>query len=84
MILSQCYDTVMATNKDSTTTTSGLFQKPAYTIAEVAELLRIHRTSVSRFIRRGELRVSRLGHRTVRITHEALMDFLRAHEEEKR
>jgi excisionase family DNA binding protein len=57
--------------------------KPAYSISEVAQLLGIHRATVSRFIKSGELRVSRLGHRTVRITHEALMDFLRAHEEER-
>ncbi len=57
--------------------------KPVYSIAEVAQLLGIHRATVSRFITQGELRASRLGHRTVRITHEALMDFLRAHEEER-
>ncbi|TMB94096.1 MAG: helix-turn-helix domain-containing protein [Chloroflexi bacterium] len=55
--------------------------KPAYTIAEVARLLDVHPGTVNRFIRRGELRVSRLGHRTIRVTYEALMDFLRAHEE---
>lgn len=55
--------------------------KPAYTIAEVASLLHVHRTTVSGFIKSGELRVARLGHRTIRITHEALMDFLRSREE---
>jgi excisionase family DNA binding protein len=55
--------------------------KPAYTITEVAALLQLHRATVSSFIKSGELRVARLGHRTIRITHEALMDFLRSREE---
>jgi excisionase family DNA binding protein len=54
--------------------------KPAYTVDEVAALLGLHRVTVSHFVSKGELRVARLGHRTVRITHEALMDFLRAKE----
>lgn len=54
--------------------------KPAYTVDEVASLLGLHRVTVSNFIRIGELRAARLGHRTVRITHEALMDFLRSKE----
>jgi excisionase family DNA binding protein len=55
--------------------------KPAYTITEVANLLGVHRVTVSRFIRSGELPVVRLGHRTVRITHESLMEFLRSREQ---
>jgi excisionase family DNA binding protein len=55
--------------------------KPAYTIAEVGALLQVHRATVSAYIKSGELRVARLGHRTIRITHEALMDFLRSREE---
>ncbi len=54
--------------------------KPAYTVAEVAALLGLHRVTVSSFINRGELRAARLGHRTVRVTHEALMDFLHSKE----
>ena len=67
----------MATNE------SGRF-KPAYSISEVAELLGLHRTTVSGFVNRGELRAARLGHRTIRISHDALMDFLRSKEEENR
>jgi excisionase family DNA binding protein len=54
--------------------------KPAYTIQEVAAVLKVHRATVYRFIKRRDLRVSVLGHRTHRISHEALMDFLREHE----
>ena len=56
--------------------------KAAYSVDEVARLLGLHRITVSRFIGSGELRAARLGHRTVRITHEALMDFLRTKESE--
>ena len=58
--------------------------KPAYSIGEVAEILGLHRATVSGFVNSGELRAARLGHRTVRISHEALMDFLRTKEEETR
>ena len=54
--------------------------KPAYTVDEVAKLLGLHRVTISNFVSKGELRAARLGHRTVRITHEALMDFLRSKE----
>lgn len=54
--------------------------KPVYTIEEVATLLGVHRVTVSAFVAKGELRAVRLGHRTVRVTHEALMDFLKAKE----
>jgi hypothetical protein len=33
-------------------------------------------------VSRGELRSAKLGYKTVRVTHEALMDFLREKEEE--
>src|SRR5690349_9188326 len=56
--------------------------KPFYSIEEVANLLGLHRATVSGFISSGELRAARLGHRTVRITHEALMDFLHSKESE--
>jgi excisionase family DNA binding protein len=56
--------------------------KAAYSVEEVAELLGIHRVTVSHLINRGELRAARLGHRTVRVTHQALMEFLRKKEEE--
>ena len=56
--------------------------KPAYSISEVAALLSLHPATVSKYVARGELRSARLGYKTVRITHEALMDFLRRKEEE--
>jgi excisionase family DNA binding protein len=56
--------------------------KPAYSISEVAALLGLHPATVSKYVTRGELRSARLGYKTVRITHEALMDFLREKEEE--
>ena len=55
--------------------------KPVYTLDEVADLLGVSRASVNRAVRAGKLRVARLGHRTVRVTDEALRDYLRAHEE---
>jgi excisionase family DNA binding protein len=58
--------------------------KAVYSIEEVAELLGLHRATISSFISRGELRAAKLGHRTVRVTHEALMDFLQHKEEETR
>jgi excisionase family DNA binding protein len=54
--------------------------KAVYSIEEVAALLGVHRTTVSGFIKSGELRASRLGHRTVRISYEALLEFLRLKE----
>ena len=55
--------------------------KVVYTLSEAAALLGVSRPTINRFIRRGELRVSRLGHKTARVTLEAIMDLLRAHEE---
>jgi excisionase family DNA binding protein len=69
----------MTTNSD---VPSGPQPKAAYTIHEVAQLLGLHRATVSAYVNTGELRAARLGHRTVRITHEALIDFLRAKEVE--
>jgi len=54
--------------------------KPFYSIEEIVALLSLHRATVSGFISRGELRAARLGHRTVRVTHEALLDFLKSKE----
>lgn len=56
--------------------------KVAYTLDEAAEVLGVSRATVNRLIRAGELRASRLGHRTVRVSHEALMDLLRSKEGE--
>src|SRR4051812_12186959 len=46
---------------------------PMYSIAEVAALLGVHRSTVSRFVSTGELKAARLGHRTVRITRGDLV-----------
>jgi excisionase family DNA binding protein len=54
--------------------------KPAYTLDEVAEALSVSRATITRLVSSGRLRASRIGHRTVRVSHEALMDFLREHE----
>ena len=54
--------------------------KPAYTLDETARLLGVSRATVNRWIRGGDLRVSRLGHRTVRVMEEAIKDLLRAKE----
>jgi len=56
--------------------------KPAYSISEVALLLGLHPATVSKYVASGELRSAKLGYKTVRITHEALMDFLHDKEEE--
>ena len=40
------------------------------TIKQVAKELQIHPATVRRWIREGKLKVTRLGHRTVRITEE--------------
>ena len=55
--------------------------KVAYTLDEVAEVLSVSRAYVNGLVRAGKLRVARIGHRTVRVSHEALTDFLRDHEE---
>jgi excisionase family DNA binding protein len=55
--------------------------KPAYTLNETAALLGVSRATINRLIRAGRLRVARIGWRTVRVTDEAVRDFLRANEE---
>ena len=55
--------------------------KLAYTLNEAAEALGISRATLGRLVRRGDLRVSRLGWRTARVSHEALVDLLRSKEE---
>ncbi len=55
--------------------------KVAYTLDEVADVLSVSRAYVNGLVRAGKLRVARIGHRTVRVSHEALTDFLRDHEE---
>jgi excisionase family DNA binding protein len=56
-------------------------RKPAYTLNETAALLGVSRDYLGRLIRAGRLRVARIGHRTVRVTDEAIRDFLRSAEE---
>src|SRR5258708_3458020 len=48
-----------------------------YSIAEVAALLGVSRVSVWRWIRSGRLPVSRLGHRTVRVKRDDLLQIVR-------
>ena len=55
--------------------------KPAYTLNETAALLGVSRATINRLIRAGKLRVARIGHRTVRVTDEAIRDFLHSTEE---
>ena len=55
--------------------------KVAYTLNETAALLGVSRPTVNRLIRARGLRVARIGHRTVRVTDEAIRDFLRSTEE---
>lgn len=55
--------------------------KPAYKLEEAAELLGVSRAYIGRLVRAGKLRVARIGQRTVRVTDEALRDFLRSQEQ---
>ena len=55
--------------------------KVAYTLNETAALLGVSRPTINRLIRARGLRVARIGHRTVRVTDEAIRDFLRSTEE---
>src|SRR5258707_11729386 len=48
-----------------------------YSIAEVAALLGVSRVSVWRWISSGRLPVLRLGHRTVRVKHDDLLQIVR-------
>ena len=54
--------------------------RPAYTLGEAAELLGVSRSYLGKLVRDRKLRVARIGQRTVRVTDEAIRDFLRAHE----
>ena len=54
--------------------------KLAYSLDETAQVLGISRATVGRLVRSGALRASDLGHRTVRISEEAIRDLLRSHE----
>lgn len=55
-------------------------RKTFYTLDEVAELLGVSRTTVGRLVRSGKLRVARLGQRTVRVSAEALGEFIKTQE----
>ena len=48
-------------------------------VAEVADLLRVRRETVYRWIKDGEIASIHLG-RTVRISEDALQSFIKAHE----
>ena len=48
-------------------------------VAEVADLLRVRRETVYRWIKDGEIASIHLG-RTVRISEDALRSFIKAHE----
>lgn len=50
------------------------------TLDEAAQLLGVSRAYVNRLIRAGKLRVARIGQRTVRVSDEALRDFVRSQE----
>ena len=43
-------------------------------------MLGVSRSYLGKLVRDGKLRVARIGQRTVRVTDEAIRDFLRAHE----
>ena len=51
-------------------------ERPYYSVAQAAELLNVSRVSIWRWISSGKLSAARLGHRTVRISHEDLEDFM--------
>ncbi|MGH2354012.1 MAG: MEDS domain-containing protein, partial [Chloroflexota bacterium] len=50
----------------------GTGERPYYSISEAAARLGVSRVTIWRWIRAGQLPVSRLGHRTTRIKHEDL------------
>ena len=54
-------------------------RRRAYTPAEVAHQLGVDVESVRRWIRRGWLRATKLGHKTIRIAPADLSTFLAAH-----
>ena len=51
--------------------------KKFYTVAEVAEILKVHWQSIHNYIKRGELEAVRLG-RGYRISEQALNDFIKS------
>ncbi len=51
-----------------------------YTPQQVADELHVHRRTVLKWIRSGELKASWVGEKTVRITEEQLRAFLKAKE----
>src|SRR5712691_3387576 len=65
-----------AVQLDSAAPELGL-ERSYYSISEVAELLGVSRVSIWRWISAGKLPVSRLGHRTVRVKREDLLQMLR-------
>ena len=54
--------------------------KLAYSLDETAQVLGVSRATVNRLIRRGALRASDLGHRTVRVSEDAIRELLVSHE----
>src|SRR5581483_2172381 len=50
-----------------------------YSVSQAAAVLGVSRVTLSRWIRAGFLPVARLGHRTVRISHADLDQFVGAH-----
>src|SRR5438874_12307782 len=52
-------------------------QRSFYSISEVAAMLGVSRVSVWRWISSGRLPVSRLGHRTVRVKRDDLLQIVR-------
>jgi len=48
-----------------------------YTIKEVAELLKVHKRTVYRWIDSGDLRVARLGRKTYRVFERDLRNFVK-------
>src|SRR3982074_3484698 len=56
--------------------------RPYYSIAEVAAMLGVSRVSVWRWISSGRLPVSRLGHRTVRVKRDDLLQIVRPSRQE--
>ena len=54
--------------------------KLAFTLDETAQVLNVSRATISRLVRQGALRVSDLGHRTVRVSEDSIKDMLRHYE----
>ena len=50
--------------------------KMIYTTAEAAEVLGVSRKTIYRLIKAGKLRAKKMGYRTIRISHEAIMDYM--------